>query len=313
MDPPATEADGRIIHVGPWPDQPQSPDAVRVELAGLSVTGPVRSRNEDHLGWAIPGDRVWLPARQGDEIVPSAELAGPIVVAAVADGLGGHAHGDLASRFAITTLLERLAPPGVLRRLPDTLRDTYQEVNARLLSGEIGGEGVGTRRLGAQTTLTAVTVTAGSAWVSHVGDCRVFRLRDQALELLTTDHSQAMELLRMRLIRPEQAATHPGRHLLTRSLGGDISLRVDVRSGEVREGDAYLLCSDGAWSGLSSDDIIGALEGDLEAGVRELVDRSIARGGDDNASVIALRVLRVGESADASSGRRALWRRVLGA
>ncbi len=313
MDPPAAEPDGRIIRVGPWPDQPQSPDAVCVELAGLSVTGPVRSRNEDHLGWAIPGDRVWLPARQGDEIVPAAQLAGPIVVAAVADGLGGHADGDLASRFAITMLLERLAPPGVLRRLPDTLRDTYQEVNARLLSGEIGGEGVGARRLGAQTTLTAVTVTAGSAWVSHVGDCRVFRLRDQALELLTTDHSQAMELLRMRLIRPEQAATHPGRHLLTRSLGGDISLRVDVRSGEVHEGDAYLLCSDGAWSRLSSDDIIGALEGELEAGVRELVDRSIARGGDDNASVIALRVLRVGESADASSGRRALWRRVLGA
>jgi serine/threonine protein phosphatase PrpC len=299
--------------VRPWPERADQPEGVRVELAGLSVTGPVRRRNEDHVGWAVPDDRVWVPARHGDERLPAAELAGPIVVAAVADGLGGHADGDLASRFAITMLLDRLGPPGVLRGLPDTLRDTYQEVNARLLAGEIGGEGAGARRLGAQTTLTAVAITAGSAWVSHVGDCRVFRLRDQALELLTTDHSQAMELLRMRLIRPEQAASHPGRHLLTRSLGGDISLRVDVRSGEVREGDAYLLCSDGAWSGLSSDDIIAALEGDLETGVGQLVDRSISRGGDDNASVIALRVLRVGEPPDASSGRRGLWRRVLGA
>ena len=335
------ERRGRQIRLRPWPEQPdtlEEPAGVRVELAGLSVTGPVRGRNEDRVGWAVPGDRVWVPGRAGDERLPRARLVGPIVVAAIADGLGGHADGDVASRFAITTLLERMAPPGALGRMADVLRGTFEEVNARLLTGDVseggeterargaaGGNGQGRgggvrrdpdshRRRGSQTTLTAVALTATSAWIAHVGDCRVYRLRDQTLELLTTDHSQAMELLRMRLIRPDQAAAHPGRHLLTRSLGGDITVRVDVRSGEIRDDDVFLLCTDGAWSGISSGDMIAAMEGDLEQGVRDLVERSIGRGADDNASVIALRILRTGEagSLDEASGRRPLWRRVLG-
>ncbi len=358
---------GRQIRLRPWPEQPDTSDepaGVRVELAGLSVTGPVRGRNEDRVGWAVPGDRVWVPGRAGDERLPMARLSGPIVVAAIADGLGGHADGDVASRFAITTLLERMAPPGALGRMADVLRGTFDEVNGRLLTGDMwegrdppsgreattsrgtvapdgrevvdgshrragdeagpgaravaGGNGAAPqpvrRRRGSQTTLTAVALTATSAWIAHVGDCRVYRLRDQTLELLTTDHSQAMELLRMRLIRPDQAATHPGRHLLTRSLGGDITVRVDVRSGEIRDDDVFLLCTDGAWSGITSGEMIGAMEGDLEHGVRDLVDRSIARGADDNASVIALRILRTGaiDSSDEATGRRPLWRRMLG-
>ena len=299
-----------------WPALTERPDAVRVELSGVSVAGPVRGRNEDRLGWSVPGDRVWVPTRSGDERVPPLELAGPIVMAAVADGLGGHADGHLASRFAITTLLDRLAPFGALGRVQETMRDAFQEVNARLLLGEVGAgthdEPGDRRRAGAQTTLSAIVLTSSGAYVAHVGDTRVYRLRDQVLEVLTTDHSQAMELLRMRLIRPDQAATHPGRHLLTRSLGGDVSLRVDLRSGEAREGDAYLACSDGVWSEVSSGDIIAALEGDLGAGVDGLVERSLARGGDDNASVIAMRVLRVGEPGTGDGGRRPLWRRVLG-
>ena len=329
------------IRLRSWPElSPAHAEAaaVRAEVAGLSLTGPVRRRNEDRLGWAVPGDRVWVPGHAGDEWLPKVRLSGPIVVVAIADGLGGHADGDLASRFAITTLLERMAPPGALGRIADVLRGTFEEVNGRLLTGDAwedagtargsggpGSDGQGDRRdarqgaeshrrRGSQTTLTAVAITATSAWIAHVGDCRVYRLRDQTLELLTTDHSQAMDLLRMRLIRPEQAATHPGRHLLTRSLGGDITVRVDVRSGEIRDDDVFLLCTDGAWSGIPSGDMIAAMEGDLERGVRDLVDRSIARGADDNASVIALRILGTGtaRSPDGTSGRRPLWRRVLG-
>lgn len=295
-------------------DDSERQAAVSVELAGLSVTGPVRRRNEDRLGWAVPGDRVWVPTRQGDERIAAAELAGPVVVAAVADGLGGHAGGDLASRFAITTLLDRIGSLDTLRRLPEVLRDTFLATNGRLLAGDLGSDGApGGRHLGGQTTLTALALTADTAHVAHVGDCRAYRLRDEALELMTTDHSQVMELLRLRLIRPEQAATHPGRHLLTRSLGGDVSVRVDVRSGAVREGDAYLLCSDGVWSGVSSGEILAALEGDLAWGVQDLVARSLARGCDDNASVIALRVLHLAEPPGPDAVRRPLWRRVLGA
>jgi serine/threonine protein phosphatase PrpC len=206
------ERRGRQIHLRPWPEQPDAsgePAGVKVELAGLSVTGPVRGRNEDRVGWAVPGDRVWVSGRAGDEHLPPAQLSGPIVVAAIADGLGGHADGDVASRFAITTLLERMAPPGALGRMADVLRGTFEEVNARLLTGDVweggertrgrraagrngqaGGADAGRdadshRRRGSQTTLTAVALTATSAWIAHVGDCRVYRLRDQTLELLT--------------------------------------------------------------------------------------------------------------------------------
>ncbi len=336
--PPAEPGNEPVKRPMPVPPRaPETPDGLRIEIAGLSVTGPVRSRNEDHLGWIAPGYRAWVSAPQGDDRIPPTELGGPLVAVVVADGLGGHADGHLASRFAVTTLLDRLADPEALRRLPDALRDAYLEVNARLLAAEAGqgpgggpsppgddwpGAGErsrlpadGPRRPGAQTTMTALAVTGDKAWVAHVGDCRVYRLRDQILELVTTDHSQVTELLRMHLIRAEQAAAHPGRHLLTRSLGGDVALRVDVRSGELRAGDAYLLCSDGAWSNVSAAEIIAALEGDLDEGAGRLVERSIARGGDDNASVIALRVLRAGESApaDSTGGRRGLLRRALGA
>lgn len=292
---------------------PAPAPAIRVELAGRSVTGPVRDRNEDRLGWAVAGDLRSVRATAGDESLPSAEAIGPAVVAAVADGLGGHAGGDLASGYAITTLLDRLVHPAAPEHLPVVLRESYEEVNARLLSGELGGEDEGRRRVG-QTTLTALVLTPESARVAHVGDCRLYRLRDQALELLTTDHSQAMDLLRLRLIRPEQAAQHPGRHLLTRSLGGDVSVKVDLRSGPVRAGDAHLLCSDGLWSAVTAGEIIAALEGDLAAGVEGLVERSLARGGDDNASVIAVRVLGIVEVTDLpiETPRRPIWRRILG-
>jgi serine/threonine protein phosphatase PrpC len=294
------------------------PPAVRVELAGHSSTGPVRERNEDRLAWAALGDRASVWATRGDERLPPRELLGPAVIGAVADGLGGHAGGDLASRCAVTTLLDRLAPAAAAsRHLPSLLRETFDEVNARLLAGELSGNGrtAGRSQLGAQTTLTCLVLTPDAAHFAHVGDSRLYRLRDQTLELLTTDHTQAMELLRMKIIRPEQAASHPGRHLLTRSLGGDVVVRVDVRSGPVWPGDAYLLCSDGAWSGLSPGEIIKALEGNLASGVEDLMERSLARGGDDNASVIALRVIGVEDAPEPveQSARRPLWRRIVGA
>ena len=115
----------------------------------------------------------------------------------------------------------------------------------------------------------------------------------------------------MRLIRPEQAARHPGRHLLTRSIGGDIVLRVEARSGEPAAGDAYLLCSDGLWSAVTSGEVRAVFEGDLGEGIARLVALSAARGGEDNASVIGMRLLELGAAVDATPrvGLRLPWRR----
>ncbi len=163
---------------------------------------------------------------------------------------------------------------------------------------------------GGQTTLTALAITGRSSHIAHVGDSRVYRLRDGLLELLTTDHTQVMELLRLRLVRPEQAARHPGRHLLTRSIGGDILVRTEARAGIPEPGDAFLLCTDGAWSSVSSGEIRAALEGDLAAGVSDLMACSAERGGDDNASVIALRILQLGDDGRTlRDGWRLPWQR----
>ena len=326
---------GAVSHE-PAVDAPPAslPDGwVRAEIAAVSACGPVRELNEDRLGWTVIGSPASARSPFGDGRLVRGELVGPGVAVLVADGLGGHANGELASRTAIAMLLRRLSravPPG---QLAGTLRDGFDAANEAILTGRMDGttadvvladpdglpgpDAADPRPVGrptasgAQTTLTALTVTGSGSQLAHVGDCRLFRLRDGLLEVFTSDHTQAMELLRMRLIKPDQLARHPGRHLLTRSIGGDIMVRIEARPGDPAIGDTYLLCTDGAWGTADSMEIRAAMEGDLGAGVETLVARSAERGGDDNASVIAMRLLDLGSlpSVPSLPAWRLPWRR----
>jgi PPM family protein phosphatase len=311
---------------------------VRAELAALSTCGPVREQNEDRLGWGVIGSPSSFRSPGSDEPAGLAEIRGPGIAVLVADGLGGHSHGELASRTAIGLALRRLADSEAIGRPGPALRAAFEEANEACLAGRLfdpvafdrspaafvaalpgaasAGDEAGRpdalgRNHGGQTTLTALALTGAGSHIAHVGDCRLFRLRDGELELLTNDHTQVRDLLRMRVIRPEQALTHPGRHLLTRSIGGDLVVRVDERGGAPSAGDAYLLCSDGIWSKVTGAEARSAMDGDLATGVADLVDRSVERGGDDNASVIALRVLELGGRPDAAAATawRLPWRR----
>ena len=313
----------------------------RAEVAALSSCGPVRASNEDRVGWTVVGSPASVRSPMGDTGPARVELRGPGIAVVVADGLGGHRHGALASTTAVRVLLRRLAELDATDRIPEALRAGFEEANEALLAGRldaslafeplvaehvldgdvgpppvVGGTGSAegappSSLFGAQTTMTALAITGRRSHLAHVGDCRVFRLRDGRLELLTSDHTQVQELLRMRLIRPDQVARHPGRHLLTRSIGGDVLLRVDTRTREPAPGDVYLLCSDGLWSAVTGDDVLAAMQGDLATGAMDLVARSIERGGDDNASVILLRLLELGGRSEPSppSGWRLPWRR----
>lgn len=332
----------------PPPRHPQAPVPdgglpdgwIRVELAALSACGPVRDQNEDRLAWAVLGDLASARSPGSDEPV-AARLEGPGVAIVVADGLGGHSHGELASRTAVGRLLRRLSEPAAVAKPGEQLRAGFEDANQACVAGDLvdadafdrdpvgaeprtarerrraheasaasGDDGGAPGRPGGQTTLTALALTGRSGIVAHVGDTRLFRLRDGTIELLTNDHTQARELLRMRVIRPEQVLTHPGRHLLTRSIGGDVMVRVDERPSPPAVGDAYLLCSDGLWSGITSWEAHKALSGDLASGVADLVARAVAAGGDDNASVIALRVAALAGGPDpAGAGWRFPWRR----
>ncbi len=292
---------------------------IRAEVAALSACGPMRDQNEDRLGWTVLGELASVRSPGSDQPV-NAVLEGPGIAIAVADGLGGHSYGELASRTAIGRLLRRLSSPEAVAKPGDLLRAGFEDANQACLTGDLVDPeaferdpvGAGPRSTpgrhpavgtgaspdpglrpvvrNGQTTLTAIALTGRSGSVAHVGDSRLYRLRDGGMELLTNDHTQARELVRMHLIKPEQVLTHPGRHLLTRSIGGDLMVRVDERASPPRAGDAYLLCSDGLWSSVTSWEALSALSGDLATGVTNLVAQSVAAGGDDNASVIALRV-----------------------
>jgi serine/threonine protein phosphatase PrpC len=279
---------------------------VRLRVAALSVVGPVRETNEDCVGWfdAAGLDLAGTPG----EAVRCVALDGPAVGLMMADGLGGHGRGDLASRTATRIVLQGLA--AATRPGPGEVRAALEAANGALLAGEL--DGATDRRPGPQTTATVLVFTGDSVQVANVGDTRLYRMRDDVVELLTKDHSQAAELLRMKVITLHQARRHPGRHLLTRSVGADLTLRVDSVGRAVYLGDTYAVCTDGCWSGLEQEDFEAAFSEDPAAGARRLVERAIEMGGDDNASVAIIRVDAVGPSRDVDASERPFWRRFLG-
>jgi protein phosphatase len=278
--------------------------ALTVDYAGLTVIGHVREHNEDRLGWvALDGDQPYVTPPAEHAIGDSTTTSDLGFVFAVADGLGGYGGGDVAAGLAVDASLSHarksLAGGG---RVPGVLRDAFNRANHEILDAAITGRGG--RKM--QSTLSALVITPGEAHFGHVGDSRIYRRRDGELELLTTDHSQVMELLRMHIISPEQAVDHPGRYALTRSVGGDITVRTDVRNEILHPGDAFLLCSDGLWSNVTSTSISEALGKTPSEACRILVDLALEQGGDDNATAMAIRVREAGQRPDAPQG----WRRL---
>jgi len=236
-------------------------------------------------------------------IAPAIATSGLGLVFAVADGLGGYGGGEVASGMAVESSLSQaqrnLAGGG---RVSGILRDAFNRANQAILDAAIAGKGG--RKM--QSTLSTLVITPGAAHLGHVGDSRVYRRRNGELELLTTDHSQVMELLRMRIITPEQAITHPARYALTRSVGGDITVRTDIRNESLERDDTFLLCSDGLWSNVTSGEIAEALGLPPAETCRHLIDLALGRGGDDNATAMVVRVREAGQRPEAPQG----WRRL---
>ena len=278
--------------------------ALAVEYAGLTVIGHVREHNEDRLGWVVvDGEQPYVTPAEEHNLAPAVSTSVQGFVFAVADGLGGYGGGDVASGMAVEASLGQaqrsLAAGG---RIPGILRDAFNRANQTILDAAI--EGRGGRKM--QSTLSALVITPGEAHLGHVGDSRVYRRREGELELLTTDHSQVMELLRMHIITPEQAIGHPARYALTRSVGGGLMVHTDVRNERLEPDDTFLLCSDGLWSNVTSSEIAAALAQPPAETCRALVDLALERGGEDNATAMVVRVREAGQRPEAPQG----WRRL---
>jgi protein phosphatase len=221
----------------------------------------------------------------------------------VADGLGGHLAGEVASGIAVQTLQEHFtAWDG---GSPDRfVADAVQRANLNVYDAAHASPD----HFNMQTTISAVALAGDRLTVAHVGDCRLYRLRDGRLDILTRDHTMAMEMLRLRMISPEQAAEHPGRYQLTRSLGASPLLHVDTVREKVMAGDAYLLCSDGLWGEVATDEIARALgEQPPQEACQELLSLVLDRGAPDNVTGITFRVAQA--TAAPAPGSR--WRSLL--
>ena len=214
-------------------------------------------------------------------------------VFAVADGLGGHNAGDVASKLAMEPIkaLDRKLDDLPGDEVPDTLTDTVLEANRavyRKAQDDAKVRGMG-------TTLTAVAIGDGSAHLAHVGDSRCYLLRGGAMNQLSSDHTLVARMVQEGKLTPEEAEVHPQRSILTRALGAEPEVDVDSLRIDLQKGDRLLLCSDGLSSVIGEERIREVLTSadELEAGCERLIDEANAHGGPDNITVIVVEITGV--------------------
>ncbi len=246
----------------------------RVYIRGLTDTGRARSHNEDAIAW--------------DEECGLALLA---------DGMGGHNAGDVASRLCIEQLTANLLPTlqkplrltankGVSKHAT-LVRRAVGKANAAIFTEAAANP----ERKGMGTTLVLVLMYSDKVVVAHVGDSRVYRLRGQTLEAMTADHSLVRELLEKGVISADEVADNPYSHVITKAVGIREKVVAEVQEFEARPGDVFLLCSDGL-TDLVNDHVIEetllTTAGNWAPAAQRLIDLANQQGGRDNISVVLM-------------------------
>jgi PPM family protein phosphatase len=204
---------------------------------------------------------------------------------AVADGMGGARGGEIASRVAATALGESVDGSGA-SRVVALIQEANRQVYERARE-DSDASGMG-------TTITVALFEDGIVSIGHVGDSRAYLIRDRNVDQLTEDHSLVAELVRTGRLSPEEAETHPQRSVITRALGTDPDVDVDVFSVEAKPGDLFLICSDGLTSMVDDATILDVAErqrDDLDAAAKELVAAANLSGGEDNITVVFFEVV----------------------
>jgi serine/threonine protein phosphatase PrpC len=204
---------------------------------------------------------------------------------AVADGMGGHRGGEVASRTAIEALRAAIASGY-------PVNEAIARANAAVLERAAGD----TELTGMGTTMTALVVADGQQLlIGHVGDSRAYLLHNGVLRRITDDHSLVEELVREGRLTPEQAESHPQRHVVTRGLGVDADVEVDLITIEVIAGDRVVICSDGLTTMVRERDIERLVrnEPDPQRAAELLVDAANRAGGEDNTSIVVVDVVEV--------------------
>lgn len=203
---------------------------------------------------------------------------------AVADGMGGHQAGDLASQEVVRAL-EQVEVAASMSDLLRATRAAIHQANAELLA--MAGQFDASRVPG--STVAALVIKDGEAAAVWAGDSRIYRLREGEVQQITRDHSHVQELLDQHLISPEEAEHHPMANVITRAVGIEDPLDLDVLRLKVNAGDRFLICSDGLSRLVSVEELQGLLQTrDLQETVNTLLHTALVRGAPDNVTIVSV-------------------------
>ncbi len=251
--------------------------SLRIEVAGETNVGMKRNHNEDNFS-VLEDSGLYI----------------------VADGMGGHASGEVASKMAVETLQEFFtATAGDPERTwPYKMDHSKGYEENRLITGvKLANLRIyesaqrDARQRGMGTTIVAAFAVDSGVYIAHVGDSRVYRLRDKKIEQLTEDHSLLNDYIKMKRLTAEEIANFPHKNVIVRALGMKDTVKVDSRFEQPQENDIVLLCSDGLSGPVPDEEILDITmsNSDLKAATAKLIERANANGGPDNITVVLVR------------------------
>jgi len=252
-------------------------EAVEIKSYSYTHVGKVREDNQDAVRLCNSADELTLS---------DGHLYG------IADGMGGYAHGGVASSVALETFFETFyaangVPPAQKLRvgIQNANLSVYQTAQ-RLRAGRMG------------TTLTAVNIIGRKLHVAHIGDSRAYLIRERKSRCLTNDHTQVGELVRMKVLSPEKVRTHSQRSKLEKCLGMELFVQPDIFQVPIESGDIVVLCSDGVWATIQDHEFAELITDskDPDSLCKQIVELAMERDSDDNLSIIILYLRRLAPS-----------------
>ena len=250
------------------------PRVVPVTRLGLKTDlGCLRENNEDRAEFYEPDDPGILAAR------------GALYI--VADGMGGHAAGQIASELAIKKMLAAYYGSRA-DDVPAALTEAVQAANEHVFQVAAAVPG----RSGMGTTLTALALVQDRAYLAHVGDSRAYLIRNGGIQQVTEDHTWVQEQVQKGILTPEEAELSPYRNVITRCIGTQPDVEPDMLAVESQAGDTWLLCSDGLTGHVRDPELLQIVRDQAPSeACRQLVDLACARGGSDNITVLIVRLV----------------------
>ncbi|MGC8900654.1 MAG: PP2C family protein-serine/threonine phosphatase [bacterium] len=253
------------------------------EFFHITDKGPVRENNEDAIGFYEYDDGICM---------------------IVADGLGAHNAGEVASQLALEIMRREMTNQAGLGLSAKSLRIAIRQANLEIYQKAITVPELA--HMG--TTVTASIITGGTLLAAHIGDCRLYMLRNGIFTQLTKDHTWVGERVEYGILTPEEARTHPNRHILTRYLGYELLASIDFLKIDIQPHDIFLQCSDGAYEVLLDVELADIVQSNKpEDACTTIIKKSREAGAEDNISVQIVSIINPGMHKDQPSWWK-FWR-----